>query len=371
MIKASIACNLDANILRAALPLFSAGEVDAMEWSFDALYNHPNIPPWFVELVSTFSEGQGLIGHGIFFSLFSGKWNQEQDRWLKHLKKMANNFKFQHITEHFGFMTGANFHTGAPISVPLNKTTIAIGQDRLKRIFDACGCPVGLENLAFTYALEEVKKHGEFLDVLLKPINGFIILDLHNVYCQIHNFQIPFEEIIEYYNLDRVREIHISGGSWEPSKLAPEGKVRRDTHDDAVPEEVFELLQKTIPLCTNLKFVVMEQLGPALDTEHSQNQFRSDYRRMKKMVDGLANTTNAVNNFLPITQPTFDKPIESQELYNQQLELSRIIEQELSLENLIKELNQSNLKNTDWKVEEWSPHMLETVSAIARKWKSN
>ena len=177
-ILSSVACNLDTHILQATLPLFAAEKVEAIEWSFDTLYNVRNIPDWFVELLREFSKANRLIGHGVFFSLFSGKWVPEQDRWLAHLKKASSEFQFDHITEHFGFMTGENFHKGAPISIPFTKTTLELGIDRLKRIYEACNCPVGLENLAFAYSMDEVKKHGEFLTQLVEPINGFIILDI-------------------------------------------------------------------------------------------------------------------------------------------------------------------------------------------------
>ena len=252
-ILSTISCNLDANILQATLPLLQAEKVQAIEWSFDTLFNHRKIPQWFVELVKAFSDKNRLIGHGVFFSLFSGKWSAEQQRWLEHLKKLSNEFHFDHVTEHFGFMTGADFHKGAPISVPFTDTTLAIGRDRLQRISDACACPVGLENLAFSYSLEEVKKHGDFLNQLIEPVNGFIILDLHNLYCQMHNFEVGFKEIISLYPLDRVREIHISGGSWESSAINPEKKIRRDTHDESVPDEVFQLLNWTIEKCPKLK----------------------------------------------------------------------------------------------------------------------
>lgn len=59
------------------------------------------------------------------------------------------------------------------------------------------------------------------MDKLVMPFCHFIILDLHNLYCQIHNFNIPFEEILTGYPLNKVREIHISGGSWEDAPNSP------------------------------------------------------------------------------------------------------------------------------------------------------
>lgn len=236
-ILSTVACNLDADILAACLPLMEESRVEAIEWSFDALFKVKEIPPWFLELLTAYSKEKRLIGHGVFFSLFSGKFLQEQKDWLKQLKQTCSDFQFDHITEHFGFMTGKDFHHGAPLNIPFTQTTLAIGRDRLKRIYEASNCPVGLENLAFSYSLDETKRHGIFLEQLLEPVNGFIILDLHNLYCQINNFDIAFDELITLYPLDKVREIHISGGSWDDSVTEPGRRVRRDTHDDAVPKK--------------------------------------------------------------------------------------------------------------------------------------
>ncbi len=153
-LQAAISCNLDSNILLASLPLFEAEKIEAIEWSFDTLFKIKEIPEWFYELLQACSTANSLIGHGVYFSLFSGKWSKGQQDWLIQLKKISGQFRFDHITEHFGFMTGENFHTGAPLSIPFTKSTLALGQDRLKRISGAVNCPVGLENLAFAYTLQ-------------------------------------------------------------------------------------------------------------------------------------------------------------------------------------------------------------------------
>ncbi len=368
-LRSTIACNLDANILLAALPLFEAEQVQAIEWSFDALFKVKEVPPWFTQLLSTYSKEKRLIGHGVFFSLFSGKWSAAQQEWLDQLRLLSRQYNFDHITEHFGFMTGANFHQGAPISVPFNNQTLALGRDRLKRIQEACSAPVGLENLAFAYSLEEVERHGDFLQQLIEPVNGFIILDLHNLYCQLHNFEVDFEEIIQLYPLDRVREIHISGGSWEDSPLRPDRKIRRDTHDDRVPDEVFALLQKAIPLCANLKYVVLEQIGTGLKTEESRQLFRQDFQRMHRIVQAFDPYNSIANHFLPEDQPTLGPRPEFPDLHQQQRELSAILENGRDYEQVRLQLQQSSLAHTDWHIEDWEPAMVETVMHIAQKWK--
>ena len=370
-VLAAIACNLDADILSAALPLLADGRVAAIEWSFDTLYWAEQLPDWFAELLHTYSAEGRLLGHGVFFSLLSGKWTAEQQQWLGHLKQLAAQFSFAHITEHFGAFTGQNFHYGAPLPIPYTPSTLRIGQDRLRRIYEACQCPVGLENLAFAYSLDEVKQHGEFLEKLVEPVNGFLILDLHNLYCQLHNFAVSYEALIGLYPLDRVREIHISGGSWEDSTLEPTRKIRRDTHDEAVPDEVFRLLERTLPQCPQLKYVVLEQLGNGLKTEGSRARFQQDFRRMEALVKQTKRhpATQPNQLFLPPKISPAGAALEDERLHHQQQQLSHILETAPSFAEAQRQLQASSLAYSDWQIERWQPYMLETARSIAQKWK--
>jgi uncharacterized protein (UPF0276 family) len=373
MIYASISCNLDAHIFAASFPLLEQERIEAIEWSFDTLFKHKEIPSWFTDLIGEFSKNNRLVGHGVYFSLFSGKWSPDQQHWLDNLRRLSNNFHFDHISEHFGFLTGDDFHKGAPISIPFTPATLSIGRDRLGRIQEACNCPVGLENLAFSYSVEEVKRHGDFLNQLIEKINGFIILDLHNLYCQSHNFSIPFEEIIQLYPLDRVREIHISGGSWDDRSQLHNKVVRRDTHDEAVPAEVFDYLRRAIPLCKHLKYVVLEQLGTALDTAAQQEAFRKDFLTMEDIVKNAGNDFSGlpVNNFMPSKKVVLNTvPPEDMHLHHQQLQLSHILENAEDSRQAKALLDLSALAGSDWQVEAWEPVMLETAISIAQKWKN-
>jgi uncharacterized protein len=371
-ILSAIACNLDGDVLSTAIPLFESEKIQALEWSFDALYKYTELPEWFVDLLQVFSAERRLIGHGVFFSLFSGKWSQAQQDWLDKLETLSATFQFDHITEHFGFMTGRDFHKGAPLGVPFSSATLALGVDRLKRLQNACNCPVGLENLAFSWSLDAVKRHGEFLHRLVESIDGFIILDLHNLYCQLHNFDLDFEELIQLYPLECVREIHISGGSWANVESDLGKKIRRDTHDDSVPQPVFDLLDRSIDRCKNLKYVVLEQIGDGLKTDASKRQFRADF----EVMDGIVRKKNKSKSrvvqktFLPpLPHSVEPMPLEDPLLHQQQLQLSEILEQTPDYKQAFQKLKASNLADTCWEVEHWPPPMLETAMAIAQKWR--
>jgi uncharacterized protein len=371
-IHTSVACNLDPALLQACLPLLQSGHVDAIEWSWDVLYAQKTaLPDWFEELLLEFAKAKRLVGHGVFYSMFSGKWSVEQDEWLRNLAHHAQRFDFQHITEHFGFFTGPDFHSGAPISVPFSDRTLRIGRDRLARMQDAAQCPVGIENLAIAYSINDVKRHGAFLDALVEPLNGFLLLDLHNLYCHVHNFKLDFLAILGAYPLHRVREIHISGGSWEKIESAPNTLVRRDTHNERVPEVVFEMLKSTIPLCPNLKFVVLEQLGNALGTPKQQVGFQADFQIMRNIVNQSERRSLPVSDFMPTQKRNLADPIpEDLSLYAEQMQLSALLENTKNLDEIEDQLKKSILANTDWQIEQWPLEMIETCMQIAQKWQN-
>lgn len=90
-----------------------------------------------------------------------------------------------------------------------------------------------------------------------------------------------------HYPLERVQELHLSGGSWSVAEgRRGVDRIRRDTHDGAVPEEVFDLLKIALRRCSNIKAVIFERLGDTLTREQDINDFREDFRRIKQIVKG-------------------------------------------------------------------------------------
>lgn len=274
---------LEEGFRRAAEPLFDAGEVDVLEWSFDMGWGSDPLSAWAEDRLTQFSVKDRLLGHGVTFSPLSGRWTDRQQEWLMRFEGECLQRQFRHISEHFGFMNAGNFHQSAPLPVPLTNDTLRIGQDRLKRLADVAQKPVGLENLAFAFGTQDVLDQGRFLEELLRPVDGFMVLDLHNIYCQAANFASPAEQLIDRYPLDRVRELHVSGGSWSESQAeATRGPIRRDTHDEAVPDEVFDLVTVALKRCRHVEAVIFERLGTTLEPEDDE-RFRADFRRLKEI----------------------------------------------------------------------------------------
>lgn len=288
MILSGLSIFGDARYMGAAVPLFNAGEVEVVEWSVDAWAT--GAPPDDVAaLLSHFGARGNLIGHGIHYPLLDAAAAADTKRkdWLGRLKKEMRERSYNGLSVHFGFSTGWEIGEGAPLPVPLCETALVLGRASMKELAAAAGCKVGIENLALAFSERDVETQGGFISELLEDVDGYLLLDLHNIYCQSCNFSLDMLALAKTYPLDRVEEIHVSGGSWSEQEGSWD-RIRRDTHDGRLPDEVLDVLPDVIALCPNLKCVIFEKLPQSFKIDADATGFRADFRRMKQAVQNAA-----------------------------------------------------------------------------------
>ncbi|MFP3833638.1 DUF692 family multinuclear iron-containing protein [Chryseobacterium sp. SIMBA_028] len=350
----------EAEFISAVLPLLQSNSVDVLEWSFDTLY-HTEEPTWLGDLLDFYSENNRLIGHGVYYSLFDARWTERQNVWLDRLKGEVKQRNYNHITEHFGFMNTENFHQGVPLPVSLHSKVLQIGKDRLFRLQEALEIPVGIENLAFSFSVDDVREQGLFLDKLIEDTHGFLILDLHNIYCQSCNFEIEMQEIINSYPLDKVKEIHLSGGSWQDSVYGKK-HIRRDTHDDIIPEDILSVLPWVLSQCHNLEYVIIERLGHSIQQESEKNDFLEDFAKVKKLISESDWKNQQKFHWNKKELKLLENPLEDILLHQEQTMLTRL---------LFDNADVSLIKNQEFyyfKTENWDSEMILTAQNIIKKW---
>lgn len=285
MIEVGLSLSLCDDFAAASHPLFAAQEVEVLEWSFDRGWGLDRpLRPWATALIDGYAAAGALLGHGVSGSLFSGEWTARQRQWMERLRRECQTRAYRHVSEHFGFMTAGEFEFGPPLPLPMTDTIVELGQRRLAELGEASQGPVGLENLALALSRADLLSQGEFLDRLLDPVDGFLVLDLHNLWCQVHNFELDPASLLDSFPLERVREIHVSGGSFSEA-LGSGRRVRRDTHDGDVPEEVFSLLELAISRCAGLETIILERVDDTMQEAPAREKFREDFRRIRRLVD--------------------------------------------------------------------------------------
>lgn len=288
---------LEDNFFAAFLPLYRQGLVQCLEWSFDT--GLESMPGWAYALLNDYGERGALLGHGVSYSLFSE--NARQTPWLQALSDSVESHRFTLFSEHFGFTQAGRYIDNAPLSVPFSQAFVERGRANLARLQQHAATRVGLENLAFAFSREDVLLQGAFLEALLQDQpQSFLLLDLHNLYCQATNFGIDALELLATYPLERVVEIHMAGGRVEPRlSRSSLDDLRRDTPDCPVPEELFDLLGHCLSVLPNLAYVIYERLGTAFVDEIDRQCFQSDYLRLADMVANAVSCQNVRGQNMP------------------------------------------------------------------------
>jgi len=269
----------------ATQELFAIDKVEVVEWSFDFALTGAEVDVWSAQILDRFSAKSALLGHGVNLSTLSARFSERQEKWLAYTRSEFESRRYVHASEHFGFSEAGPIAHGAPLAVPMTAESLKRGKEMLKRYADAVQCPVGLENLAFAFCMEDVKRQGEFIDQLISAVDGFLLLDAHNIYCQVENFGVSERELLDSYPLSKVREIHLSGGSWSFSESGARLAVRRDTHDDAVPQEVFNIATLALKLCPNIEYVILERLAYTMMEPEQQEGFREDFETIVEILE--------------------------------------------------------------------------------------
>jgi hypothetical protein len=140
--------------------------------------------------------------------------------------------------------------------------------------------------------------------------------------------------------------------------------VRRDTHDDRVPAQIFEVLPFVLASCPNLQYIIFERLGTSLGQSKEQGQFRKDFRQLKSVVCALDHSykTPRRTSIIPYNQ----QPLNDEILYGEQQFITHTINSSRDPDEAFLRLKRKEL--ADWKIECWNPSMLETAIRITKKW---
>ena len=161
--------------------------------------------------------------------------------YLGDLRRFLRDLQVPWHSEHLclGGADGRFFHDLLPL--PFTAEAAATAAQRLVEARDALDLPVALENVSY-YAPQTSNGLSEvdFVTEVLERADAKLLLDVNNVYVNSENFGFEPREYIDRVPLERVVQIHVAG-----HELRPDG-LRIDTHGEAIPDPVYELLEYTL-----------------------------------------------------------------------------------------------------------------------------
>lgn len=229
--------------------------------------------------------GKRFVGHAVSGSLGSADPadRPRQREWLARVAAVARSFDLLWLSDHLGATTLAGRTITLPIAVPMEPAMAAIVRERLMELQTVVP-EVGFENSAFLFLLGPWLEEPAFIASILRAPRTHLVLDLHNVHTMAQNLGADPREYLRGLDLARVIEIHLSGGSWSEPHWLPSGDVLRlDSHDDAVPEEVWQLYEEVLPGCANLRGVTLERMEGTVD-ESAVPRVRSELARAREVL---------------------------------------------------------------------------------------
>ncbi len=229
--------------------------------------------------------GKPFVAHGLAFSLGS-PLDGDEDRtgaWLDRLRDDQDVFRFEWMTEHLGWSQVDGLQTTLPMPLPFTEEAVATVAARMK-LLRSIAPAAGFENNADLFLLGDAAEWPAFINRLCAASSCGLLLDLHNLHTQCLNLGRDAVETLDRLDLDRVLELHVSGGSESDPGWVPSGRVfRLDGHDGPVPEPVWSLLARALPRCRNARGVVVERLNGTFGPEDVP-ALRHEVRRAKELL---------------------------------------------------------------------------------------
>jgi len=203
-----------------------------------------------------------FVAHGVGLSIATAALAdaRRRRRWLARIASDHRALRFRWWTDHLGASSLDALAVTLPLPLPPTGAAARIVRARLWQM-QAVVPDVGVENnVAYFYPGDPMDEPA-FIGRCLAAPRTWLLLDLHNVYTMAQNFGFDPGAWIARIDLARVIEIHVSGGrpsdpGWLPSRRV----LRLDSHDDAVPEPVWRLLESVRPRCPNLRGVTLERM---------------------------------------------------------------------------------------------------------------
>jgi len=231
--------------------------------------------------------GKPFVAHGLAFSPGSPLEGSAElvrtDAWLTRLRDDQDTFRFQWMTEHLGWTQVDGLQATLPLPLPFHDESVRTVAARMALLRTVVP-EVGFENNADYFCLGDPSQWPQFINTLCRESECGLLLDLHNLYTQCLNLEQDPVETLERLNPDAVLEIHLSGGSESDPEWVPSGRrFRLDSHDGAIPEEVWQLYERALPRCRNLRGVIVERLNGTFQAPDVP-ALRDELRHAKELV---------------------------------------------------------------------------------------
>ena len=178
------------------------------------------------------------------------------DEEIELLRAVTHELGAPWISERLGFNRAADksesWNTGVLLPLRQSMTGVELAVASVRSLATRIGVPVVIETgVNYLRPHEGELPDGEFVARVAEAADCGILLDLHNIWANQRNGRQSVGDYIEQLPLERVLEIHVSGGHFHRGFWL-------DSHTGNVPLDLLELATRIVPRLPNLKAIIFE-----------------------------------------------------------------------------------------------------------------
>lgn len=249
LLNPGLADSLDRALQRVA---FAPIIPDRLWNSIDPQSGYQRIPSAWA-MIRRAAEHAEIPLHGIGLSV--GSAGPLDRTYLDAMIDVAKDLRSPWISDHLSFVHLQNhgdLSPAAALPVPYDKESLAFLTDKIGQIVRASPVPFLLENPAYYIRYPEPDfSEPAFLNELCRRTGAGLLLDLHNLVCNVRNLGLDPETYFEELEWPRVLEIHVAGGSEMHGFWT-------DSHTGGCDPAVVDLLPIALARAENVRSVTFE-----------------------------------------------------------------------------------------------------------------
>lgn len=225
-----------------------------------------------------------LVAHGVGYSIGDPGGEARRARWREWVARDHAQFGFRWYSDHLWATAIGDAAVTLPIALPFDEALAARARARLRSMAEVVPV-VGVETTVTYFGFGDPMGEPAWLNAILDA-PARLVLDLHNVHTLALNHGFDPDAWIARLDLERVIEIHVSGGAESDPAWLPSGRAMRlDAHSHAVPEAVFALLDRWAPRCPALRGITLERMEGTVTSDAQVAELADELARVRAVAD--------------------------------------------------------------------------------------
>lgn len=192
------------------------------------------------EAFSDLASRHPIACHGLSLSL--GGPGPLDDAFLAKLRRFLDAHDCPLYSEHLSACSDSQGQLYDLMPLPFNQGAVAHVADRIRRVQDALGRRIAVENVSYYATLDASMPEVEFINSVLERADCSLLLDVNNIVVNAANHGYDAGDFLRALPGGRIVCIHVAGHHEEPDGL------RIDTHGAPVSDPVWALLDEAYAL---------------------------------------------------------------------------------------------------------------------------